>query len=66
VSDELADLSRELQELAQRLRQEDLEPAEAAELVERCAATAARLGAGLDSAARAAADEEAEGQERLL
>jgi hypothetical protein len=57
-------LSRELDEVAARLRSGDIEAAEAADLVERCAALAARLGAELDVQSRAAS--EAEGQERLL
>jgi hypothetical protein len=57
-------LSRELEELAARLRSGEIEAAEAAELVERCAELAARLGAELDAQSRTAS--EAEGQERLL
>jgi hypothetical protein len=57
-------LSRELEEVAARLRSGDIEPAEAAELVERCAELAGRIGAELDAQSRAAT--EAEGQERLL
>ena len=57
-------LSRELEEVAARLRSGEIEAAEAAELVERCAELAARLGAELDAQSRAAS--EAEGQERLL
>jgi hypothetical protein len=61
---EADDLSRELEELATRLRSGEIEAAEAAELVERCAELAARIGAELDAQSRAAS--EAEGQERLL
>ena len=57
-------LSRELEELAARLRSGEIEAAEAAELVERCAELAGRLGAELDAQSRTAS--EAEGQERLL
>ena len=57
-------LSRQLEDVASRLRSGDVEPAEAAELVERCAELAARLGAELDAQSRAAS--ESEGQERLL
>jgi hypothetical protein len=57
-------LSRELEEVAARLRSGEIEAAEAAELVERCAELAARIGAELDAQSRAAS--EAEGQERLL
>jgi hypothetical protein len=54
-------LIEELEEVAQRLRAGDLDPNEAAQLVDRCAELAGRLGSGLDAAAR-----ETEGQERLL
>jgi hypothetical protein len=57
-------LSRELEEVATRLRSGEIETAEAAELVERCAELAARIGAELDAQSRAAS--ETEGQERLL
>jgi hypothetical protein len=54
-------LIEELEQVAQRLRAGDLDPDEAAQLVDRCAELAGRLGSGLDAAAR-----ETEGQERLL
>jgi hypothetical protein len=57
-------LSRQLEDVAARLRAGQLEPAEAAELVERAAELAARIGAELDTQSRAAS--ESEGQERLL
>jgi hypothetical protein len=57
-------LSRQLEDVAARLRSGDVEGAEAAELVERCAELAARLGAELDAQSRTAS--ESEGQERLL
>jgi hypothetical protein len=60
----LEELVAELEAAAARLRTEDLQPAEAADLVERCAELAGRIGAGLDAQSRAAS--EAEGQERLL
>jgi hypothetical protein len=63
-AESLEELVAELEAAAARLRAEELEPAEAAELVERCAELAARIGAGLDAQSRAAS--EAEGQERLL
>ena len=53
----------ELERAAARLRSEDIEPEEAAELVERCAELAATLGAALD---RQAAPVEPSEQERLL
>ncbi|HZC13032.1 MAG TPA: hypothetical protein VE270_03340 [Thermoleophilaceae bacterium] len=57
----------ELAEAAERLRAGDLDPDEAAELVERCAELAARAGGELESASRtAAAEPPASGQETLL
>jgi hypothetical protein len=64
VSDQLDELVRELEAAAARLRTGELPAEEAAELVERCAALAGRIGAELDAQSRAAS--EAEGQERLL
>ena len=61
---ELDDAIAELERTAERLRAEDIDPDEAADLVERCAQVAARLGAALDR--QAAAPDEAAGQERLL
>jgi hypothetical protein len=58
---DLDGLIEELEGVAQRLRSGQLEPDEAAQLVERCAELAARIGSGLDSEARGT-----EGQERLL
>ena len=58
---------RELEESAARLRAGELDAAQAAELVERCAELAARVGAELDRAGREAErDDPAEGQEQLL
>jgi hypothetical protein len=57
------DAVEELERIAARLRADDIDPAEAADLVERCAQLAAQLGAALD---RQAAAPEASGQERLL
>jgi hypothetical protein len=65
VSD-LERLSAELEALAARLRSGELHGAEAAAAVERCAELAGQLGSELDAAAREAAREELEGQERLL
>ncbi|HYZ71305.1 MAG TPA: hypothetical protein VE528_06560 [Thermoleophilaceae bacterium] len=57
----------ELDRAAARLRDGDLEADEAAALVEACADLAARVGAELDRAERAAAaDPPVSGQERLL
>ncbi len=58
---ELDSLFLELEGIAQRLRAEQLEPEQAAQLVDRCAGLAARIGSALDAEAR-----ETEGQERLL
>jgi len=61
MTDDLDALIHELESVAGRLRGEQLDPAEAADLVERCAELAGRLGGELDAKGRAA-----EGQERLL
>jgi hypothetical protein len=61
MSDGIDSLAAELEQTAHRLRSADVEPAEAADLVERCAALAQQLGAELD---RQAAGES--GQEQLL
>jgi flagellin-specific chaperone FliS len=61
---ELEEAIVELERAAERLRADDIEPDEAADLIERCAQIAARLGAALDR--QAAAPGEASGQERLL
>ena len=53
----------ELERAAARLRAEEIDPDEAAELVERCAQLATEVGAALDRRAAAA---ESAGQERLL
>jgi hypothetical protein len=57
-------LAEELEAVADKLRSGAVDPDEAAGLVERCAELAARLGAEIDTRARAAG--ESEGQERLL
>ena len=54
----------ELERAAERLRSCELEPEEAAELVERCAELAARVGAELDR--QAAPGDSTPGQETLL
>jgi hypothetical protein len=54
----------ELERAAVRLRSDDLPPEEAAELVERCAEIAARVGAELDR--RSSPEGSAPGQETLL
>ena len=64
---ELDGLVAELDETATRLRAGSLEPAEAADLVERCAQLAGRIGSELDRAARAAErDTPGDGQRQLL
>ena len=62
--DSVTALAEELEAVAERLRSGTLGHDEAAELVERCAELAGRLGAEIDARARVAG--EAEGQERLL
>ncbi len=64
MSEQLDPLVEELEAVAARLRSGQVDPAEAATLVERCAELAGRIGTQLDAASRAGA--EAEGQERLL
>ncbi len=62
--DSLTALAEELEAVADKLRAEAVDADEAADLVERCAEVAARLGTEIDARARGAA--ESEGQERLL
>jgi hypothetical protein len=62
--DPLDELARELEAVAERLRAGELEPDEAAELVQRSAELATRLGTEVDDRGRAAG--RLEGQERLL
>jgi hypothetical protein len=62
--DSLTELAEELEAVADKLRSEAVDADEAADLVERCAEIAARLGAEIDARARGAS--ESEGQERLL
>jgi hypothetical protein len=64
VSESLASLAEELEAVAAKLRAGELDPDEAAQLVERCAELAGELGAEVDARARRAG--ETEGQERLL
>ena len=67
MSTNLDPLIAELDQAAARLRAGGLEPADAADLVERCAEIAARIGSELDRAGRdAERDAPAEGQEQLL
>jgi hypothetical protein len=66
VSEGLDALVEELEAAALRLRSGELDPEEAAALVDRCAELAARVGSGLDAESRAASEAPAAGQERLL
>jgi hypothetical protein len=59
----LEELASELEAVADKLRAEAIDGDEAADLVERCADLAQRIGAELDARSRSG---EAEGQERLL
>jgi hypothetical protein len=61
----LKDLVAQLEQAAQQLRGGELDPAAAADLVERCADLAARLGAELERLARAG-EGSSPGQETLL
>jgi len=63
----LDELIGELEQAAARLRAGDLDQAAAAEVVERCAELAARIGSELERAGRdAERDAPAQGQEQLL
>ncbi len=65
--EELDAAVQELERAAARLRTEEIEPEEAAELVERCAELAGRVGAAVDRHADAASAGATDpGQERLL
>ena len=60
----LDELVAELSSVADKLRAEAVDSEEAADLVERCAELAQRIGTEIDSRRRGAAEDE--GQERLL
>jgi hypothetical protein len=60
----LEELASELESVAAKLRAEAIDGDEAADLVERCADLAQRIGSEIDARGRSAG--EAEGQERLL
>ena len=64
VAPGLEELAAELEAVADKLRSEAIDGDEAADLVERCAELAQRIGAEIDARSRSAG--EAEGQERLL
>ena len=64
VAPGLEELAAELEAVADKLRAESIDGDEAADLVERCAELAQRIGAEIDARSRSAG--EAEGQERLL
>jgi hypothetical protein len=61
---DLQELAEELEAVADKLRSGAVDADEAADLVERCAELAARIGGEVDARARGAS--ESEGQERLL
>ena len=63
---ELESIARELEQAASRLREEGIDPDEAADLVERCADLATRAGQELDREARATPEGDQPGQETLL
>jgi hypothetical protein len=60
----LEELAAELEVVADKLRSEAIDPEDAADLVERCAELAQRIGVEIDARSRSAG--EVEGQERLL
>jgi hypothetical protein len=60
----LEHLAAELESIADKLRADAVDSDEGADLVERCAELAQRIGAEIDARSRSAA--ETEGQERLL
>ena len=60
----LEELASELEAVADKLRAEAIDADEPADLVERCAELAQRIGSEIDAGSRSAAA--AEGQERLL
>jgi hypothetical protein len=64
VAPGLDDLADQLEAVADKLRAEAIDGDEAADLVERCAELAQRIGAEIDARSRSAGA--AEGQERLL
>jgi len=61
----LEELVQELEQAAERLRSGELDSAEAADLIERCAEVAARLGGELEALARKG-EGGSPGQETLL
>jgi hypothetical protein len=63
---ELESIARELEDAAARLRENEIDPDEAADLVERCADLATRAGQELERVARATPAGEQPGQETLL
>ena len=63
---ELESIARELEQAASRLRDEGIDPDEAADLVERCADLATRAGQELEREARAQPGGDQPGQETLL
>lgn len=63
---DLETIARELEAAAARLRADDVEPGEAADLVEKCAELAARAGQELEREARAMPAGDQPGQESLL
>jgi hypothetical protein len=60
----LEELASELEAVADKLRAEAIDAEEAADLVERCADVAQRIGVEMDARSRSAGA--VEGQERLL
>jgi hypothetical protein len=63
---EIESIAHELEDAAARLREDGIDPDEAADLVERCAELASRAGQELEREARATPAGEQPGQETLL
>jgi hypothetical protein len=63
---ELDSIVLELEQAAARLREQEIDAGEAADLVERCAELATRAGQELEREARAQPEGEQPGQETLL
>jgi exonuclease VII small subunit len=63
---EIESVIRELEQIAERLREQDLDADESADLVERAAELATRAGTELEREARSSPGDEPPGQETLL
>lgn len=66
MSDALADLARQLEEAADRLGEDELDPDEAARLASQCAELASEAAVELERQARGGPLDQVPGQEELL